>query len=243
LDFEQVIITIGGVVIGAAVGALIAWVLKGKERKQSVEDKAAILDQVKIETADKLEEKRKQMAADLKKETIGDVVNMFEKHEAAEELHNHDIRSEMDARDVTIEANHKEFTQFRKYDYVEFKRNLLSYLKNQKVNQEVLQTVAFGESAHSTPYWMFGLDKPEGEDQKEGEGVFHIQSDESRDLQKLDNEERLKAESNGEFLEKQKNEKEKKKEHSIESDIESAEDNAEDMNKDAHKDPEGNPTA
>jgi hypothetical protein len=247
LDFEQIIITVGGVVIGAAVGALIAWMLKGKERKQSVEDKAALLDQVKVETADKLEEKRKQMATELKKETIAEVDAKFERHEAAEELHNHDIRSEMDARDITIESYHKEFIQFRKYDYLEFKKNLLSYLKNQKFNQEVLQTVAFGDTAHSTPYWMFGLEKPPGEDEKAGEGAFFIQSEESRDLQKLDNEERMRLDAVN--AEKTKPEPELEGEISasegtddIEEEVKDDKDQAEDMKKDEHKDPEGKPT-
>jgi hypothetical protein len=251
LDFEQVALTIIGIVIGTAVGALLGFVLKGKERKQSVADKAAVLDQLKIETADKLEEKRKQLAADLKKETIQEVDAKFERHEAAEELHDHDLNSENMMRDVTIEQNHKEFVQFRKYDFEPFKKNLLSYLKNQKFNQEILQTVAFGDAAHSTPYWMYGLEKPPGEDEKPGEGVFHIQSDEERELQRLDNEERLR-------LDKINVDKKDKTQPEIEGEIADSEGTeeiddinedvsedkaqAKDMKKDEHKDPEGKPT-
>jgi len=181
LDFEQVIITVVGVIIGAAVGALIAWILKGSERKNAV-----------LYLAEKLEDKRKQIADEVWKRGIIAVDERFKSHQSDRELHDQMIRSEMDARDVTIEQYHKDFEDFKKNEYFSFKRNLISYLKNQKFNQEILQTVAFGDTAHSTPYWMFGLDKPEGEEDKQDEGVFFVQSDESRELQRLENEERIR---------------------------------------------------
>jgi hypothetical protein len=180
IDYESLGIALLLILITAMTGSVIAWIFRGGERKKAV-----------TELAEHVEERRKLMAEAQKRDIIKEIEIMLEKHEAKCELRDHDLKSENELRDVTIENNKQSFERFRRYDYLEFKKNLLSYLKNQKFNQEILQTVAFGDTAHSTPYWMFGLDKPPGEDDKPGEGVFYIQNDESRKLQKLDNEERI----------------------------------------------------
>jgi Tfp pilus assembly major pilin PilA len=76
----------------------------------------------------------------------------------------------------------------------QFKKAIMEKLNIMRKQVEMLQTVAFGIQAHSTPNYMFGLDPEEGMEDKPGEGAFFEQSSDERTKQTSDNEERIRVE-------------------------------------------------
>ena len=71
MDFEGTVITIFVALIASVAGGFIAWLFKSNERKTAV-----------LDLADKLEDKRKQVADDVWKRGVSTVENMLEKNEA-----------------------------------------------------------------------------------------------------------------------------------------------------------------
>jgi hypothetical protein len=93
--------------------------------------------------------------------------------------------------DAIIKQNTKDFDTFRKSDKA-FKKEVLEKFTQFRKQVELLQTVAFGIKAHSTPNYMYGLEQEADIDSKPGEGAFFEQSDEDKSKQKIDNDERMR---------------------------------------------------
>jgi hypothetical protein len=108
-----------------------------------------------------------------------------------------------DRDDTVITQTEKDFENFRKNDRA-FKKDIIERFEHFRKQVEMLQTVAFGVEAHSTPNYMFGLDPEADIGDKPGEGAFYEQSHEERARQTNDNEERIRVEKGGNEYERKK---------------------------------------
>lgn len=168
MDFEGTVITIFVALIASVAGGFIAWLFKSNERKTAV-----------LDLADKLEDKRKQVADDVWKRGVSTVENMLEKNEAKTTLAIQKIYSQMEFREEKIGYLRKDFEEFK---------------KDTKRDMEILQTLAFGIDAKSTPPYIMGEEATQLHKDEPGTGMFYEQTQEEQDKQTAENVERQKEE-------------------------------------------------
>ena len=190
-EFDAIYSVAIPIVVGSAIAAL-GWLMKGRERKDSVEKKAVDKGVIERGMAKELKENAEKIAATVKEETMAAVNQLFATLRSEIKLHDQEIASEMKARDVRINQNRDHFVYFIDNIFKEFKENILAILEKQNKTIEMLQTLSFGPDAHSFPHYIMGEEKTFEDANKPDEGMFNVQSDESRDKQTSDNEERIR---------------------------------------------------
>ena len=168
MDLESISVSVIIGVIAAIAGGFSGWLFRGNERKNAV-----------IELAEKVEVKRQQIADDVWKRGISHVDNLFKMHESEVALRTQRIYAEMETREAKI-------LQLRK-DFDEFKTEI-------KKDMEILQTLAFGIDAKSTPPYIKGETASQEHINEPGTGMFYESTPEEQDKQTEENVERQKKE-------------------------------------------------
>ena len=188
----DIIITLIIAVVAASAGGAIAWLFKRGERKDSVGKIAQEKGVIERGMAKELKDNAEKIAATVKEETMAAVNQLFSTLRSEIKLHDQQVESEMKARDVRINQHKEDFDYFIDNIFKDFKISIMAILEKQNKTIEMLQTLYFGPDAHSFPHYIMGEEKTNADDQKPGEGMFHIQSEESKTQQTSDNEERIK---------------------------------------------------
>ena len=186
MEYESVVVTIVVALIASVAGGFIAWLFKGKERKDSTEEKAVALDLAKRDTADKLEEKTKRMAEQVKRETMDDVNQLFASLRSEIALETQKIYSIMEKREIKIDQIRKDFEQFRSH-----LENIIDKLQK---SIELIQTMAWGADAKSVLPAMTGEDETSEHKAEPGKGAFYQQTEWEQEQQREQNEERMRKE-------------------------------------------------
>jgi hypothetical protein len=184
VDFEQTAITIFVAIVAATAAGFVTWLFKGKERKESVEEKAVEKGIVERGMAKELKENAEKIAASVKEETMAAVDQLFTNLRSEIALEQQKIYSNMNAREVKLDRLEKDFESFKQHIYNAIDR----------FNKDIqrIQTMAWGSSAKSVPSYL--LDEEETQEHKDtpDEGVFYRQTDAEKAEQTSDNEERIK---------------------------------------------------
>jgi hypothetical protein len=208
-----VIISIIGVISGLVVVLTTVYFKRGDKKDKGVTDRRALEIEVErtagakgvIEraTAKELKESAEKIAEDVKTETMRAVDQLFATLHAKTELdnarvasaktiHDAEIASEMKARDVVINQNKKDFDRFLNETFSEFRRSINASLDKQDTIIKLIQSTLYGPEAHSFPSYIYGEVASEEEATKPMVGVFKKQSEESKQRQTEENEERLR---------------------------------------------------
>jgi hypothetical protein len=206
LELEQIVVgLIVGIVI-TSVGGFVAYMFKGRERKDSVEKIAGEKKSAEIATASILEARTERIAEGVNKAVFEKIGNLFATLRSEILLRNQSVDSTMEARDTRIEQNKKDaayaskdnrekIEEFIDNVFVDFKKDIFEILKKQAREIQRMQSITFAEDAHSFPSYMFDLDKDnDSEYLKDPIGLYKIQSQEDKDQQTEDNDERLRVE-------------------------------------------------
>jgi len=182
LPYFIAIITVAGV-----LGTWM-WNIRTRKDKQAADIKALAYDVERIAReksviergiAKELAEEAKSKAIEVRQELLEKVGGMFGTLRLEISLMSQKIYSEMHEREAKID-------QLRK-DYEDFK-------KQSKRDLELLQTLAFGGDAKSTPPYMVGEEQTQAHKDEPSTGMFYEQTPEEREKQTEENIERQKEE-------------------------------------------------
>jgi hypothetical protein len=162
-DYD-VFTNIGLIVVSAAIGALLAWVLKRGERKDTVEkirqDKATSERQLAKELRDESEEEAVAVRQEMR-DHIGQIIDTLKSDIA---LQKEMVQSQMNMRDMRIEVIRKQLD-----DYIETQNKI-----NEKVVKsiEFVQTMLWGPEAKSMPPYMLGEQETQEHKDEPDVGMF-----------------------------------------------------------------------
>jgi len=155
---------IGLIAVSAAIGALLAWVLKRGERKDTVEkiraDKATSERQLAKELRDESEEEAVAVRQEMR-DHIGQIIDTLKSDIA---LQKEMVQSQMNMRDMRIEVIKKQLD-----DYIETQNKI-----NEKVVKsiEFVQTMLWGPEAKSMPPYMLGEQETQAHRDEPDVGMF-----------------------------------------------------------------------
>jgi len=178
-----------GIII-TAIGVITVWVWNLRTRKdqqaQSIKTLANDVERIAREkaiverqVAKDLADETKAKAIEVRQELLEKVGGMFGTLRAEITLMNQKIFSEMKARESKIDQLRKDFEDYR---------------NDSKRDIEMLQTLAFGGDAKSTPPYIMGEEQTQTHKDKPGTGMFYEQTPEEREKQTAENVERQKDE-------------------------------------------------
>lgn len=182
LPYFIAIITVAGI-----LGTWM-WNIRTRKDKQAADIKSLAYDVERIAreklviergVAKELAEEARIKAVDVRQEILEKVGGMFGTLRAEIALMDQKIFSNMEAREIKIDTLRGDFEEFRKQS----KRDL-----------ELLQTLAFGGDAKSTPPYMVGEEQTQAHKDEPSTGMFYEQTQEEQDKQTAENVERQKEE-------------------------------------------------
>jgi len=173
-----------------AIGVITVWVwnLRTRKDQQAADIKSLAYDVERIAReksmqeraiAKELAEEARTKAVEVRQELLEKVGGMFGTLRAEIALMNQKIFSDMEARESKIDQLRKDFEEYRKQD---------------KRDMEILQTLAFGGDAKSTPPYIVGEEQTQAHRDEPGTGMFYEQTQEEQEQQTAENVERQKEE-------------------------------------------------